>query len=76
MGPIRPPQGASRWVTLVAWLLALALTGQARADKTLEPLRDPKARPEVGALAPDSSSRASMASRSASPISGDKRRSC
>ncbi|MGH7379101.1 MAG: peroxiredoxin family protein [Candidatus Methylomirabilales bacterium] len=53
MGPIRLPQGTGRWLLLAAWLLALAMTGQARADKTLEPLRDPKARPEVGALAPD-----------------------
>ena len=53
MKPIRLRQGAWRSLILVAWLVALAMTGQARADKTLEPLRDPKARPEVGALAPD-----------------------
>ncbi len=53
MRPIRLPHGTDRGLVLAAWLLALAMTGQARADKTLEPLRDPKARPEVGALAPD-----------------------
>lgn len=53
MGPIRPPQGTGRGLLLVAWLLALAITGQAHAQKTLEPLQNPKARPEVGALAPE-----------------------
>ncbi|MGH7363037.1 MAG: peroxiredoxin family protein, partial [Candidatus Methylomirabilales bacterium] len=53
MGPIRLPQGTGRWLLLAAWLLALALTGQARGEETLRPLQDPKARPEVGALAPD-----------------------
>jgi peroxiredoxin len=38
---------------LAAWLLVLAAIGQARAEKTLEPIQDPKARPEVGAPAPD-----------------------
>jgi len=53
MGRIR--FGQETWLRhiLVAWLLALALTGQAGAGEKLEPLRDPKARPEVGALAPD-----------------------
>jgi peroxiredoxin len=53
VGPIRLSQATGRWLITIASLLALAVTGQALADKTLEPLRDPKARPDVGALAPD-----------------------
>lgn len=53
MGPVRRSQATGWWLITLAWLLALAMTGQARAGEKLEPLRDPKARPEVGALAPD-----------------------
>ncbi|MCI0370769.1 MAG: TlpA family protein disulfide reductase [candidate division NC10 bacterium] len=38
---------------IVASLLALAMTGQAPAAEPLRPIQDPKARPEVGAVAPD-----------------------
>jgi len=53
MRPMHLLLGTWRWRILVSWLLALAMTGQARAEKILEPLDDPKARPEVGAPAPD-----------------------
>lgn len=47
------PQGTGRWLILIASLLTLAMTAQSRAEKTLEPLQEPEARPQVGALAPD-----------------------
>lgn len=53
MDLIRLPQGTRRSLIVVAWLLALATTGQTRADQPVRPLQDSKARPEVGAPAPD-----------------------
>lgn len=53
MRPIRLPHGTGRGLVLAAWLLALAMTGRAPAAEPLRPIQDPKARPEVGALAPD-----------------------
>lgn len=47
------PQGTHPWLPLIASLLASAMPMQAGAEKTLEPLQDANARPEVGALAPD-----------------------
>lgn len=53
MSAIRLRQDTWLGRILAAWLLVLAVIGQARADETPKPLQDPKARPEVGALAPD-----------------------